>query len=394
MTTKFEEKYGFARKDATLANWRTAPFSRWSFQNVREIVPTAQIDCAAPSREEAIADGGLVDMPLDTGLAGAGTMRAYLDETHTDAFVVMKRGTVIAEHYAAHADANAPHLVFSISKSLTALLCGILEAQGALDPDLPVTAYLPEAAGSAYGDCSVRDVLDMRVSLDFEEAYLDPASAFARYRRATLWNPQEPSMPVETLEEFILSLKKADHPHRGPFFYASPNSDLLGILVERASGRRFAELMSEVVWKPLGARNHAVVTVDGAGSARTAGGMSLTARDLARVGEMLRCGGMASGRQIAPKAWLEDMLANGDRDAWKAGANTNLPNGRYRSQWYQSGEADGAFCAIGIHGQWLWVDPRHETVVVKLSAQPDPLGDETGEHDNFAFFRAVCRMQP
>lgn len=391
MTTKFEEIYGFARADVNIHNWRTAPFSRWSFQNVRELVPTSEISCASTRPEETLKDGGLIDTPLDTGLAGAGSMRAYLEYAHTDAFVALKQGKIVAEYYAPHADVNAPHLVFSVSKSLTALLSGILEAQGVIDPDAPVVHYLPEAAGSAYGDCTYRDVLDMRVSLDFDEAYLTKDGAFARYRRSTLWNPLEPGTPTETLKDFLMTLQKADRPHRGPFFYASPNSDLLGIVIERASGRRIGELMSELLWKPLGARNNALVTVDGAGNARTAGGISVTARDLARVGEMLRCGGMAEGRQIVPKSWLDDMLSNGDREAWKAGANTDLPNGRYRSQWYQSGEPDGSFCAIGIHGQWLYVDQQNETVVVKLSSQPNPLDDEL-KQNNFAFFRAICRM--
>ena len=101
-------------------------------------------------------------------------------------------------------------------------------------------------------------------------------------------------------------------------------------------------------------------------------------------------------------SWAEAATDAGSRvravDQWREirslgrnGVQTALPNGRYRSQWYQSGEADGSFCAIGIHGQWLYVDPHHETVIVKLSSQPDPLGDETRQ-DNFIFFRALSRM--
>ncbi|MDI7863486.1 beta-lactamase family protein [Rhizobiaceae bacterium n13] len=392
MTTMFEEKYGFPRADVNLGNWRTAPYSRWSFQNVREIVPTSEIPCGASQPEEALDTSALLDAKIDTGLENAGTMRAFLEQAHTDAFVQMRRGEIVAEFYAPHANVNAPHIVFSVSKSLTATLSGVLEDRGIINPDAPVTAYLPEAAGSAYGDCTYRDVLDMRVSLDFSEDYLNRNGAFARYRRATLWNRSEPGAPVETLKAFLLTLKKAERPHGGPFFYASPNSDVLAVIIERATGRRYGELMSELIWKPLGARNDAYVTVDAAGNPRAAGGVCVTARDLARVGEMLRCGGVAGGKRIVSTRWLDDMLTNGDPEAWKAGANTNLPNGRYRSQWYQSGERDGAFCAIGIHGQWLYVDQSHETVIVKLSSQPNPLDDEL-KQNNFAFFRAISRMQ-
>lgn len=391
MTTEFETAHGFARRDVTIANWRTAPYSRWSFQNLREMVPTAEIRAAAEEPEAALSSSPLLDTPLETGLAGTTNARAFLDYAHTDAFVLMKGGRIVAEHYAPHAHVNARHIVFSISKSLTALVSAVLEGQGVIDPDCPVVSLIPEAKGSAYGDCSYRDVLDMRVSLDFDEAYLDKNGAFARYRRSTLWNPSEAGAPVETLIEFLMTIQKADRPHGGPFFYASPNSDLLGILIERATGRRYVDLFSDLLWKPLGAKNHALVSVDGAGTARSAGGVCVTAHDLARVGQMLLDGGSANGRQVVPTAWVEDMQTAGDPKAWAASQPTMLPNGRYRSKWYQTGEPDGAFCAIGIHGQWLYVDPSTETVIVKLSSQPNPLDDEL-KQDNFAFFRALSRI--
>lgn len=391
MTTEFKTTYGFERRDVTIANWRTAPYSRWSFQNLREMVPTTEIRAAAEEPETALATSPLLDATLETGLAGTTDARAFLDHAHTDAFVLMKGGRIVAEHYAPHAHVNARHIVFSVSKSLTALVSAVLQDQGVIDPECPVVSLIPEAKGSAYGDCSFRDVLDMRVSLDFDEAYLTKDGAFARYRRSTLWNPAEPGAQVETLTEFLMTLQKADRPHGGPFFYASPNSDLLGILIERASGRRYADLFSDLLWKPLGAKNHALVSVDGAGTARSAGGVCVTARDLARVGQMLLDGGTANGRQVVPAAWVKDMQTAGDPSAWAASQPTMLPNGRYRSKWYQTGEPDGAFCAIGIHGQWLYVDPSTETVIVKLSSQPNPLDDEL-KQDNFAFFRALSRL--
>ncbi|MDR6757046.1 CubicO group peptidase (beta-lactamase class C family) [Mycoplana sp. BE70] len=391
MTSTFKDQHGFARSDVTLANWRTAPFSRWSFQNAHDLVPTAEIRASRPDPETAIASEAFLSTRVETDVEGAATVRDFLDYAHTDGFVVLRDGRIVADYYAPHADVNARHLIFSISKSMTAIISGILEAQGVIDPDRLITHYLPEAGGSAYGTCSYRDVLDMRVSLDFEEAYLDPLGAFARYRRATLWNPPEPGAQTETLASFLMTLPKAAHAHGGPFFYASPNSDLLGVVIERVTGRRFSDLMSELLWQPMGAKNDAYVTVDAIGTPRCAGGICMTARDLARVGELLRTGGAANGRQIVPEAWIADMTTKGDHEAWVAGLNTMLPNGRYRSQWYQSGEADGAFCAIGIHGQWLYVDPSTKTVIVKQSSQPNPLDDEL-KQDIFAFFRTISAM--
>lgn len=388
MTTRFAEAYGFERSAVTLENWRTAPFSRFSFGHVEEVVPSATILASAERPEGMPVQSDLLGQALPEGLAGQLDVGAYLDYAHTDAFVLMKAGKIVAEHYAAHAGIDQRHIVFSISKSLTALVIAALEADGLIDPNAPVTDLLPEAAGSAYGDCIIRDVLDMRVSLAFDEAYLNTDGAYARYRRATLWNPADKTQPNETLLAFLMTLQKDAHPHGGAHFYASPNSDLLGILIERATGERYADVLSNRLWKPLGAKNHASVTVDAEGTARAAGGISVTARDLARVGEMLRNGGNVDGKRLIPEAWLTDMLTLGDHQAWVDGKSNFFPKGRYRSQWYQSGEPDGAFCAIGIHGQWLYVDPSTETVIVKLSSQPNPLDDEL-KHDNFAFFRAL-----
>ncbi|RWO89135.1 serine hydrolase [Mesorhizobium sp.] len=388
--TAFETRHGFARNQVLLGNWRESPFSRWSFQNVGELVPSACVAAVPGSGEIPVQDfGGLLGEKIALA-GGAETVAAFLTRSDTDALTIMKAGKFVGDWFAPHMEFGARHIIFSISKSLTAILAGILEGEGLFDPQAPVTRYLPESAGSAYGDASVRHVLDMSVSLDFEEAYLDPESAFARYRRATLWNP---GGGRESLADFILTLQRLDEPHGRTFRYRSPNSDLLGILLERASGQRFAELMHEKLWLPLGAMSEASVTVDMAGTARTAGGISVTPRDLARIGEMMRQGGIANGRRILPEAWVRDTVSTGgDAEAWQRGTMAFLfPQGRYRNKWYQIGAASGAFCGIGIHGQWLYVDPKAEVVIAKMSSQPEPV-DEPLDVDMVAFFKALSRM--
>ncbi|GAA1033615.1 MULTISPECIES: serine hydrolase domain-containing protein [Amycolatopsis] len=379
--TSFEQQFGFLRSAVTLTNWRTPPFSQWSFQHVWELIPSALIKASPDLAENALVDFGSLleeNVPLSRGPE---TVAAFLERSHTDALSVMKGGRFAGDWFAAHMPPGSRHIAFSVSKSLTAVLAGILEGEGIFDSASPVAAYLPELTGSAYRNATVRQVLDMTVSLDFDEDYLDPESAFARYRRATLWNP---GGNAEGLEEFLLSLEHGTEPHGETFRYRSPNSDLLGVLLERATGTRISELFAEKLWLPLGARTDAAVTVDRAGTARTAGGISLTPRDLARVGEMMRQGGSAYGRQIAPEAWVHDTTTGGSPEAWKRGDFVGLfGEGRYRSQWYQNGK--GSYCGIGIHGQWLFVAPANKVVIVKMAAQPTPV-DYLLDHDNIAFF--------
>ena len=132
-----------------------------------------------------------------------------------------------------------------------------------------------------------------------------------------------------------------------------------------------------------------MITVDSVGTPRSAGGVSVTARDLARVGELVRTGGRIGDVQVLPQAWIADMFGNGDPEAWKPNGDALITKGRYRSQWYQFGEPEGAFCAIGIHGQWLYVDRPSGTVLVKQSSQPNPL-DEGLKARNLDFYRAMA----
>ncbi|MEI2298519.1 serine hydrolase domain-containing protein [Ensifer sp. MJa1] len=385
--TAFSERYGFGRDQVTLANWRTAPFSRWAFQNVGELVPSAPVMGATVGAVEEARDlSGLLSerVALPSGQTRIGD---FLERSYADALAVMKGGTFIGDWVAPTMQFGEKHIAFSISKSMVAIIAGILQDEGLLHPDAPVIDYLPETAGSAYADATVRHVLDMTVSLDIEEAYLDPDSAFGRYRRAMLWNPGGGG---EGLFEFLCTLKRLPTPHGEVFRYRSPNTDLLGILLERVSGRRIADLMRERLWAPLGTTGEIAITVDREGTSRASAGISLTPRDLARVGEMMRNGGIANGRRIVSQGWVSDTLNNGSHEAWQRSDFAPLfPKGRYRNKWYQTGE--GSFCGIGIHGQWLFVDPENEVVVVRMSCQPEPLM-EALDYDNLAFMKALAKM--
>jgi CubicO group peptidase (beta-lactamase class C family) len=351
----------------TLANWRRSPWNRWAFHHVSELVPVAMIP-TDPTRAKPLPE----DLVVPNRLPDGTSIDQVLRETETDGFLVLRDGALIYEWYANDFGADLPHILFSISKSISAILAGILAGQGKLDPDAPVAQYLPEVAGSAYGDATVRHVLDMTVSIDFEESYLDPNGAFARYREAMGWNPVGDPGKTPGLHAFLTTLPRGSGPHGARFHYVSPNSDLLGWIIERAAGRPYAELLSDLIWRPMGAAHDATVTIDKAGAARSAGGICTTLRDLARFGEMLRLG----GKGIVPRAWIDDILQNGDRDAWTRGdMATMLPQGRYRSQWYLTGNAHGAWSAIGIHGQWLYIDPAEKLVIAKFSSQALPVDD-------------------
>ena len=174
----------------TLANWRLPPWNTWAFQNVSELIPVM------PIGHDSARVSALPSAPVDVGnlkFTGPGgapwTVARMLPETATDGFIVLHKGRVAYEWYGNGLTAADPHIVFSVSKSISGILAGILVERGQLDPDAPVTRYIPEAVGSVYGDCTVRHVLDMTVGIAFVENYLDTTGDYARYRMATGWNP-------------------------------------------------------------------------------------------------------------------------------------------------------------------------------------------------------------
>ena len=351
----------------TLENWRSAPYHRWSFQHVREIVPTADIP-NAPER--------VWDLPRALADLAGFDLDAWLTATDTDAFVILHRGTVVCETYAHGMTRQTPHILMSVSKSLTGLVAGILIANGILDAGAPVAALLPDLAATAYAGATIRDLLDMRAGIAFDEDYLATSGPIVEYRKSHGWRPLDPGDAPMDARSFYRQLTAADGPHGGRFHYVSPNTDLLGIAIEAAAGQRFADLMSTLLWQPLGAERSAYITVDRLGAPRTAGGICATVTDLARVGQLIVDGGVRAGRHVLPEAWIADVIANGDAAAWNAGDFApyfpGLPM-HYRSQWYVVHGSRPLLFALGVHGQNLFVDPERELVFAKVSSQVLPM---------------------
>ncbi len=363
--------------DVNIGNWREYPQSQWSFQFVRELIPTAVIAAANPIG--STAGDGLSDLEHMTVKSPTGSCEfvELLQQSQTNGLLVLHRGMPVAQWNAPYFDPVNPHILFSISKSVTAMLAGILQSQGLIDFEAPVQGYLPGVKDCVYQDCRVRHLLDMSVALDFEENYTDPRSEYMQYRVVAGWNPVDQNSPSFALEEFLYSLKKSKDNHGHAFLYRSPNSDLLGLLLERVGGKPLATLLSEHLWQPMGASSDGYITVDPKGLGRGAGGICITLDDLARIGQLFLDNGKVNDRQVISAEWIEDTCNNGDQSAWDRGNYKHkLPNGNYRNKWYQIGDQDKSMCARGIHGQLLYINPARSVVIAKLASQPAPLNDD------------------
>lgn len=383
-------------RQVELGNWRTPPFNRWSFSHVSELIPSAPIRMKKGKTAEL--GEGSVDLSafaLDENGSTMG-LKEWLEATYTDAMVILKGDDVVFERYFGEMDQRQQHILMSVSKSVLGAVIGCLVEQEVVDLDARVTDVIPEITGTAYDGATLRNLLDMRVGVLFDENYHATGGAIIEYRKAQLWDPLEIGEAPMDLRGFFQLLTETDGSHEDRFHYVSPNTDLLGWVVERLSGRRYADLVSDLIWKPMGAEEDAYITVDRLGAPRCAGGFCATTRDLARFGRLLVNGGRVGNTQVLPKAWVRDIMEGGDVAAWDRGDFLHLfPNGgiHYRSKWYVERGLHPMVFGLGVFGQNVFVEPDSGLVIAKFSSQPLPLdpGFTALTHRGIDLIREIAR---
>ena len=378
------------QNQVTLRNWRTSPYNQWAFSNVRNLIPSDPIPAGQTKiiLEQSTEDLSTLEIAGDTKKPQ--TLKEFLKSSHTDSFVILKNGKLKWSWYGNYASANSPHIVFSISKSLTALLAIALIEEKIIDTECPLSHYIPEVKGGAYENATVRNLLDMNVSSSFEENYLAKSGIFHEYRNATGWN-EVLSEKRQGLRDFLSSLPGGDGRHGEVIHYCSPHTDMLGWVIERVTNQKFAGLLAKKILQPCGLAVDGYVTLDFFGAPRSAGGINICTQDLAKVGEMIRCGGDFNGVRVLKEASVADICNFDNKVSWKdkfLWADKLFPAGRYRSNWYQTQSPDNEVFGSGIHGQWLWVNPVKMITIASTASHPLPL-TISGKDQIVEMFRQV-----
>ncbi|MEZ5706503.1 MAG: serine hydrolase [Burkholderiaceae bacterium] len=351
------------------------PKTRWSFAHMRSLAPSSPVSrgsgpVAALPRDARDDECDAVRF-RPTGSHDTMTWLASLDANYTDAIVVLHRGRIVYERYRGVMGPWQPHLAMSVTKSFFGTLGALLVSEGQLDPDALVTHYLPELAGTAYGDATVRHVLDMRVGVKYSENYADPQAEIWAHARSggILPRPADYTGPSH-FYEFLCTLQK-EGAHGQGFFYKTVNTDVLGWIIRRVTGRSAGAVLSECIWGRLGAEQDAYLLIDSVGTEFAGGGLNPVLRDMARFGEMMRCEGHFNGQQIVPKAVVDDIRFGGSREAFaQGGGYPTLQGWSYRNMWWVTHNEHGAYTARGIHGQTIYIDPMAEMVVARFGSHP------------------------
>jgi CubicO group peptidase (beta-lactamase class C family) len=351
----------------------TFPKFRWTFSNSRQMGPTTNVSrgLGAPAplpRAERDDIDAVTFTPL--GKTEPMTWAQSLGANYTDGIVVLHKGRVVYERYFGALKVDGQHIAQSVTKSFFGTIGAALVAEGKLDENALVSQYVPELKDSAFGDATVRQLLDMRTGLKYSETYADPKAEIWDHVRAGSVLPRPPGYQgPQTFYEFLQTVKKEGE-HGGPFAYKTVNSDALGWVIRRVTGKSVSENLSERVWRKLGMEQDAYFSVDTVGNEFAGGGLNSGTRDLARFGEMMRNDGQFNGQQIIPKAVVDDIRKGGDKAAFTAASYPLLPGWSYRDMWWVTHNEHGAFAARGIHGQAIYVDPKAEMVIARYASFP------------------------
>jgi len=360
-----------------------------NFSHMEKLFPTRNMTASdAPFQ---FPEGAPITLPKNFLFGEVNQSTAqFLEETDTSALLVLKGGEVRFEQYFLTGGRDVRWISWSVAKSFISALVGIAIDESLIGSiDEPVTKYVPVLLGSAYDGVSIKDILQMSSGARWNEDYSDPNSDIHRLGSAMTGE--------SSLADFVSKIEQATEP--GTFCqYNSADTQALGMLLAAATGRSIADYMQEKLGHPLGMESPGYWIVDSAGMEMALGGLNLTARDFAKIGELYRNKGVWNGKQIVPKTWVSASVTP-DAPHLKSGnvivGGHVLPFG-YGYQWWVPQGDVGEFSAIGVYNQFVYVDPSREVVIVKLSANhaygTTPDESTNREEETLEFLRAMANQ--
>lgn len=348
-----------------------------TFRNIHRLFPTRVARPSRTPRELPVSPRPLTDVRVGSGDLAMG-LNEYMEANRVAMLLVLDSGRVALERYRYGTTDRTRWMSMSVAKSVTSTLIGVAVREGRIGAITdPVTRYVPALAGSAYDDVTVRDVLTMTSGVRWTERYTDPTSDRRRLLEAQIAQRRGAALDV-------MKALPAAAPPGTINTYSTGETQVAGEIVRGATGQWLADYLSERIWQRAGMEHEAVWWLDSPNGIEIGGsGLSATLRDFGRFGLFILEDGIVGTDTILPTGWVREatspkVLASG----------TPLDYGYL--WWTASSDAarrDGAFTAQGIHGQFLYVNPRERVVIVQLSARPHPT--QGAILDDERFFDAV-----
>lgn len=294
----------------------------------------------------------------------------YLQRNFVTGFLVLHDDQIVFERYFHGADQNSRFVSQSVGKSIVSILVGAAVSDGRIKSvNDPIVKYLPYLSNSGYRDATIKNLLQMSTGVEYSEDYRDPKSGAALIGAALITG--EPSFRA-----FAASMKATSTKPGTKFDYQSVNTQVLGLLLEKVTGKRLNQYAEEKLWKKIGAQRDAFF-YEGKEQPDTCAFacFNATVRDYGRVGLMMFDGGRLGDGVVIPESWVHDSTTpDADYLKPKPPGGKGPPRLGYGYQWWMPYSDDRVFEAIGIYGQSIYVDPARHVVIVQTSAWPEPLG--------------------
>lgn len=349
------------------------PALRYSVCHMRQFMPTTVVKSTNGKtfKFKVRLDNNIDDITFTpTNSNGLMTWKESLEKNYTDGMLILHKGKIIYEKYFGELKPDGLHAAMSVSKTFTGTLGGLLVEEGVLNENKLGADYIPELIGSAFGDATIRQILDMTTGLKYSEDYSNPNAEIWAFSAAGNPFPKPQSYNGPTNYYDYLKTVQKEGEHGEVFGYKTVNTDVMGWIISKVTGKSIPELLSDRLWKPLGTHFDGYYQIDGAGIAFAGGGFSANMRDMAMFGEMIRKKGYFNKQQILPSALIEDIMKGGNKEAFKKSAYGSL-DWSYRDMWWITHNEHGAFAARGVHGQTIYIDPKAEMVIVRFSSHPE-----------------------
>ena len=357
-----------ADQRVTIENFLGPPYNRWSLMHLREIAPTRSVpvgNAAAPLTPRPV---DLSDLEVTFPDGRKVVLGDWLESAYTDGFIVLHDGAVVYERYFNDQTPATQHLMFSVTKSFTGTLVLMLIEQGRIAGDDLVAKFVPELQKTAFGDATIQHMLDMTNSIHYIEDYYNPDAHITEFLEAMLPGGEGLYSNLQTLTEH-----HETYAHGEAFHYVTPVPEVLGWIVRRVTGGTLADALHEMIWAPLGAEHEGYYWLDFHGTEMAGGGLSITLRDAARFGQMILQDGEYNERQVLSAGIAKrirkkrnfDEFTRYYDDPWYGQVADS-----YHDQWWGYTGVD-AVAALGIHGQFIYINSDARVVIAKHSSDPD-----------------------
>ncbi|MGB0932407.1 MAG: serine hydrolase domain-containing protein, partial [Chitinophagales bacterium] len=314
----------------------------------------------------------------------------HLDSNRTDGFLVLQKGEIIYEKYFSNMTESKRHNWFSVSKSLTGLTAAILAAEGKIDLQKSVLEYMPELKGTAWDGPTVQQVMDMEVNIKFDEVYMDPRSDAYKFSRVSRFVVNPKIKPeFDNVMDYFKSVKSGDN-IKELFHYVSLNTEVIGMIIKKVTGKQPSEVMGEKIWSKMGAEQDGFVVRDPNGYEMVSAAINSTLRDAGRLGQMMLNDGYFNGQQIVPKSVVETIEKGGSIEKFaQSKRGKQFKSFHYTNQWWHTDKE--AYFAKGLFGQWIYVDPATESVIVKFTTADIPTSTEYDWVNNMNLMNEIVK---